>query len=83
MQKALVRRLLPKAALTVYLDVAADVAAERKVGDSFGEPAIRRQLERYRALLGSAPDVHCLEATGRPEALAHQMFQSIVELGER
>lgn len=46
-QRWLVRRMLPTAAWTFYLDVPATVAVARKPHDSFGEHAVRRQLDRY------------------------------------
>ena len=62
-QEALVRALVPRASLALYLDVPADVAVSRKEGDVFGEYAVRRQLERYGALLRAAPGVRVLDGT--------------------
>jgi hypothetical protein len=48
-QQAIVARALPSAALSVYLDVTAEVAVARKPGDPIGAVAVGRQLDRYHA----------------------------------
>lgn len=54
---------LPRAALVVYLEVPAEVAIARKPGDTIGDTAVRRQLDRYAARLGSHRDILVLDAT--------------------
>lgn len=49
MHRGLIRRGLPKPFLSVYLDVPSEVAVARKPEDTFGEYAVRRQLEGYEA----------------------------------
>lgn len=43
----IVRRAVPRAALLLYVDIPAEVALARKPDDTFGEHAIRRQLDGY------------------------------------
>lgn len=59
--QALVRRALPPADLTVYLDVDPEVASARKPGDTFGAHAIAAQLEEYARRLPDRPAVLVLE----------------------
>lgn len=73
LQRWLVRHLLPTAAWTFYLDVSADVAVARKPGDSFGEHAVRRQLEGYAAWLADA-SVWRLDADRPVKSLAAQVL---------
>lgn len=64
--RAAVNRLLPRPDVHVYLDVPADVAVARKPGDTIGERAVHRQLERYGDLVAHAPDVIALSGTDDP-----------------
>ena len=66
-QRRLIALGIPRAALTVYLDLPAEVAVARKPGDTIGSQAVVAQLERYRELLGGRSDVLTLDAT-RPSA---------------
>lgn len=63
--RALVRRLLPRADLTLYLEVSAEGALERKADDLFGETAVRRQLASYRRWLPTITRTVRIDA-GRP-----------------
>lgn len=72
----LVHRLLPRAHVTLYLDVSAETAAARKPGDTIGAYAVAAQLAEYSTLLPLARGLRVLDATRpRPdlqqEALAH------------
>ncbi len=49
--KWLARRAVPPALLSLYLDAPVETVLARKPGDTFGEHAIRRQLELYAAHL--------------------------------
>jgi thymidylate kinase len=73
----LVRRLLPKAFLTAYLEVPAEVAAGRKVDDLFGERAVRRQLEGYAARRAEVEDMLVLDGTRSPEELALEILRAM------
>ena len=80
-QRALIRRLLPGAELSFFLDVPPEVAISRKPGDSFGELAVRRQIQGYEALLGEVPGLRRLDATLPGEELAAAVFRALVEPG--
>lgn len=72
----IVRRAVPRAAFCLYVDVPAEVALARKPGDTFGEHAIRRQLEHYAARRDEFPDLVVLDGRRsldelRMEALRH------------
>jgi thymidylate kinase len=73
----LVRRLMPKAFFTAYLQVPADVAADRKADELFGMHAVREQLDRYEARLAEAEDIRVLDATRSPEELAGEILRAI------
>jgi thymidylate kinase len=73
----LVRRLLPKAVLTAYLEVPAEVAAGRKVDDLFGEHAVNRQLEGYASLGAEVEDMLVLDGTRSPEDLALEILRAV------
>ncbi|MDQ3985591.1 MAG: hypothetical protein M3280_03735 [Actinomycetota bacterium] len=62
LQRAAIRRLLPRADLTFYLDIQVDEAVGRKPGDIFGEHAVKRQLEIYDRLNALEP-TNVLDAT--------------------
>jgi thymidylate kinase len=68
--RALVRRGLPKALLSVYLDVSAEIALARKPGDIFGERAIRGQLEKYKARHGEVEGLRRLDGSRPMDELA-------------
>jgi thymidylate kinase len=73
----LVRHLMPKAVLTAYLEVPAEVAAGRKVDDLFGAHAVRRQLEGYAARRAEVENVLVLDGTRSPEGLALEILRAI------
>ena len=61
--RALVRWLLPRADITLFLDVPADLAVARKPDDPFGSHAVQTQLSRYSASRAEARDLLVLDAT--------------------
>jgi thymidylate kinase len=67
LHRAVVRRLMPPVAVTLYLDVPAETAVRRKPDPAFGERFVRRQLEAYARWLPEAPGLTRLDAT-RPRA---------------
>jgi thymidylate kinase len=73
----LVRRFMPKAVLTTYLQVPADVATDRKADDLFGEHAVRRQLERYEARRAEVSGLQVLDATRPPEEIVAEILRAI------
>ena len=70
MHRAVVRRVFPKPALSLYLDVPAEVARARKPEDIFEEVAIRRQLERYEVHSAGFESLYRLDACSPTEELA-------------
>ena len=75
----LIRRGLPRAAVTFYLDTPADVALARKPGDTFGAHAVSTQLHIYARLLEHAAGVRILTGTDGPDDLAHRALRHLVE----
>lgn len=67
LQHRLVRALLPRADVRVYLDVTAEVSVARKPDDVLGEHAVRSQLAAYARWLDRLPPSVTLDAT-RPTA---------------
>jgi thymidylate kinase len=65
--RAICRAALPRADLSFYVAVPAEVAVARKPGDTFGEHAVARQLAGYADRLASVRDIEVLDAT-RPTA---------------
>jgi thymidylate kinase len=75
LQRALVRTLLPRAAVSVYLDVPAEVSVARKPDDLLGEHAIRRQLDEYTRWLDRFPPSLRLDATCRTPDLVRDVLR--------
>jgi thymidylate kinase len=75
--RALVRAVLPRASVTVYLEVPAKRAVDRKGDEAFGEFAVRRQLAAYGARLEELPDAVVLDGTRPAEELALQVFELV------
>lgn len=65
----LIRRLLPRAEITIYLEVPTEIAVARKPDDLLGETAVRLQLGAYQAWLRSLARTVRLDATRTPEDL--------------
>jgi thymidylate kinase len=79
LQRFLIRRGLPHAAVTFYLDTPAEVALARKPGDAFGAHAVSTQLRSYDRLLDRASGVRILKGTDRPEDLAHVALRHLID----
>jgi thymidylate kinase len=79
-QHRLVRALLPRADVRLYLDVPADVSVARKPDDLLGEHAIRRQLAEYERWLARLPEAVRLDATQPGDALVAQALR-LVSMG--
>jgi thymidylate kinase len=75
----LVRHFLPRAALTVYLDVPADVAVSRKPGDTFGQYAVETQLDAYAGQLGSLPDVLIVDGCRPTSDIANEVLLALTD----
>ena len=67
-------RALPRARLSLYLDVPAEVALSRKSDDLFGEHAVRRQLELYAQRIGQVPGVVRLDGRRSVEDLTIEVL---------
>jgi thymidylate kinase len=66
-----VRRLLPRAAATVYLDLPTEVAVARKPGDTIEHQAVAAQLAAYPRYVRDLPRALTIDATlPRDEVLA-------------
>lgn len=81
--RALVRWLLPRADLTLYLQVSPEVAVARKPDDAFGDLVVRRQLERYEAWLPEIPGAIVLDASRPSRDLANQALRLAIGPGPR
>jgi thymidylate kinase len=62
-QRALVRALLPRADVRLYLDVPAEVSVARTPDDLLGAHAVRTQLTAYEHWLERLPPAIRLDAT--------------------
>ncbi len=80
LHRALVRRVLPKPSLSVYLEVPAEVAVVRKPEDMFGEYAIRCQLENYEAYAGQIEDLRWLDGVNPVDDLVAVVTRWLAEL---
>jgi thymidylate kinase len=80
--RRLVRRRMPPAAASFYLEAPAELAVARKPGDAIGEAAVRRQLERYAAELETMPDVVVLDASRPAEELARRVLAGLLGAGD-
>ena len=69
LQRALVRRFLPRADMTLYLEVDADESVRRKPDDVFGHHAVTRQLELYEIYLKEARGLEVLSGEDDPDVL--------------
>jgi thymidylate kinase len=78
LHRAMVRRLVPDAALTIYLDVPAEIAARRKPEDLFAPAVLRRQLEAYERRLEEAPAARRLDATTPPGEVAALALRAVL-----
>jgi thymidylate kinase len=65
----IVRRAVPRARLCLYVEVPVDVAVARKPGDTFGEYAVRRQLDGYATRRKEFPGVVVLDGQADPDDL--------------
>jgi thymidylate kinase len=80
-QHRLIRALLPRADVLLYLDVPAEVSVARKPDDLLGEHAIRRQLAAYARWLERLPTAVRLDATRPTSDLVREAIR-IVAGGE-
>ncbi|MGZ6792797.1 MAG: dTMP kinase [Mycobacteriales bacterium] len=77
--RALVTRLLPRADLTVYLDLPTGLAVSRKPDDPFGELAVDRQLRSYGVWRDRIRRLVVLDASGSREQVAQQALAALLD----
>lgn len=80
-QRWLIRRLVPRADVTLHLDVPVQEAVRRKPGDQIGEPAVATQVAAYDKWLAQLPDVIRLDATAERGALVRRSLEQILTAG--
>ena len=78
-QRALIRRGLPRADLTLYLRIPVDVAVARKPDDVIGRHAVETQLRAYDELIERTPGVRVLDATLGPDELARRALDELLQ----
>lgn len=64
LQRALIRRLMPRAELTCFLEIDAEVAVQRKPDDMIGRHAVEAQLSSYEAEKSQIPNLIRLDGAG-------------------
>jgi thymidylate kinase len=77
LQRWLVRRWLPRADATIYLQVDADESVRRKPDEVFGRHAVERQLELYDRYLAEAPSLHVLPGAEPPADLRQRALRLV------
>jgi thymidylate kinase len=77
LQRALIRRLVPRADLTLLLTVPPATALARKPDDMFVESVMERQAERYSVLRREATGLTELDGTRPVEELATGAFRLV------
>jgi thymidylate kinase len=77
LQHRLVRAMLPRADIRVYLEVSAEVSVGRKPDDVLGEHAVRSQLAAYGRWLHRLPPTVRLEATSPPQELVAEVLRLV------
>lgn len=80
LQRSLVRALLPRADVRLYLDVGVDVSVSRKPDDVLGEHAVSRQLAAYDHWLDRTPPYEHLDATRSKGDLEREAILRIVTI---
>lgn len=83
LQRWLLRRLVPRADVTVHLDVPVEEAVRRKPGDQIGAEAVRSQVQRYEARLAGRRGVVRLDATAEPSELVGRALALVLDPGQR
>jgi thymidylate kinase len=81
LHRTLVRRLVPRADLTLLLNVPPAAAFARKPADMFTESVLERQAGRYAALRSQAPHLRELDGTRPAHELAAEAFRMVAGIG--
>ncbi len=82
LQRSAVRRGVPQAEVSVFLDVPVDVAVARKPGDLLGASAVERQIEAYETVLPAIAGLHRLDGTQPIEESVRQTFELVAQVAE-
>jgi thymidylate kinase len=78
LQHRLIRTLLPRAGVRLYLDVPAEVSVARKPDDLLGEHAVRRQLEQYAHWLDRLPPAVRLDGSAPPQQVVAKALRAVI-----
>lgn len=81
-QRAAVRRGVPDAEVSIFLDVPVEVAVARKPGDLLGASAVERQIAAYEACLPAIDGLVRLDGTQPIAQSVRQSFLLVAELSE-
>ena len=79
--RGLIRKMIPKATLTLYLAISADAAVARKQSVVFGEHAVRRQLEHYERRRTEIRPLVELDAERSPDELLEDALRGVGAVG--
>ena len=80
LQRSAVRRGVPHAEVSVFLDVPVEVAVARKPGDLLGASAVERQIEAYEACLPSIAGLLRLDGTQPIAQSVRQTFELVAKV---
>lgn len=72
----LVRHLLPRADVNLYLSVPVEVALARKPGDTIGRSAVTKQVREYEAAITQMP-VHELDTTAPVDTVIERAWSYV------
>jgi len=75
--RALIRRLVPRASLTVWLDISPGEAARRKPDAVFNEAAAAHQSPGYKTYAHLAQGLHRIDAVRDPADISLEVFKAI------
>jgi thymidylate kinase len=76
----LLKRVLPRPDVHVYLDIDVATARLRKPNDPMGEFALTTQLDRYRRALSGDPGIEILDATLSPKVLSRRVWDLLLNV---
>lgn len=74
----LIRRMLPRAHVALYLDVTPEVALQRKPDDLFRVESLRRQVDGYEKHLATMAHVHRLVSDQSREGLTREALRHVL-----
>jgi thymidylate kinase len=77
LQRWLMRTLLPRADVRLYIDVPAEVSVSRKPDDLLGDHAVRRQLVEYATWLDRLSPAVRLDGTAPPQDVLAEALRAV------